>query len=137
MMFLPVSSPIAVEWQSTYDDRNGGRSGIRTHACRALEPSESLKVQSFLPVRFGLHQKTQRKTSAKRSAAWRCSTRLNFHHRVNFPDSVLGQSLSPVRSIFWCVADVPRRFSDHFVSPLIIVGRLGRIIQLLEAIAKK
>jgi len=32
------------------------------------------------------------------------------HRRMNLPNSIIRQSLSPVRSIFRCVADVPKCF---------------------------
>jgi hypothetical protein len=42
---------------------------------------------------------------------------IESHHRVNLPNSVIGQPLSPVRLIFWSVADVEERFARNSDPP--------------------
>jgi hypothetical protein len=41
------------------------------------------------------------------------SLNCQLHCGMNFPNGVIGQSLSPIRSIFGSMADVPKRFSNH------------------------
>jgi hypothetical protein len=41
------------------------------------------------------------------------SNRLNFHHRMNFPNSISRHVLSAVALIFGSVIDVPKCFADN------------------------
>src|SRR5262245_4733340 len=72
------------------------------------------RIRLHVGVYFLLH----RKKFAGKHCKWaRLSRRLGlnveFHYRMNLPNSVVRHVLATVALIFWCMAYVPERFANH------------------------